>query len=53
MLRERANIHFHVWDFAAMMEFFAYVSRQPEIGLEVEVATRNGIEVIWILRKSD
>jgi SAM-dependent methyltransferase len=52
MFRERTNIHFHVWDYPAMMELFAYVSRLPEIGLEVELSTRNGIEVIWILKKT-
>jgi SAM-dependent methyltransferase len=53
MLSERANIHFHVWDYPAMMELFAYVSRLPEVGLEVELSTLNSIEVIWILRKTD
>jgi len=26
MVQQRSNIHFHVWDYAAMLEFFAYVS---------------------------
>jgi SAM-dependent methyltransferase len=47
----RANIHFHVWDYPAMMEFFAYVAKQPSVGLEVESSRLNGIEVIWILRR--
>jgi SAM-dependent methyltransferase len=52
MLGQRANIHFHVWDYPAMMEMFAYVARIPQLGLEIETSVLNGIEVIWILRKS-
>ena len=51
MLQERANIHFHVWDFAAMLELFAHVERDRSFGLDVENATLNPVEVIWILRK--
>jgi SAM-dependent methyltransferase len=51
MLDQRANIHFHVWDFAAMMELFTYVERDESFGLSVENATQNTIEVVWILRK--
>jgi SAM-dependent methyltransferase len=52
MLKERANIHFHVWDYPAMCELFCYVARSPEFPLELEASILNGIEVIWILRKS-
>jgi predicted SAM-dependent methyltransferase len=52
MLGERANIHFHVWDYPAMMELFAYVARMPDVNLEIELSMINSIEVIWILRKS-
>jgi predicted SAM-dependent methyltransferase len=51
MLRERANIHFHAWDFAAMLELFAYVERDRSFELDIENATLNSIEVVWILRK--
>jgi len=51
MVEIRANIHFHVWDYPTMMEFFAYVAKQPGFGLEVESSRLNGIEVIWILRR--
>jgi ubiquinone/menaquinone biosynthesis C-methylase UbiE len=52
MLEQRANIHFHVWDFAAMMELFTYVEREPSFRLAVENATLNNlVEVVWILRK--
>ncbi len=51
MLQERSNIHFHVWDYPAMMEFFAYVVRRPASRLGIELSLLNGGEVIWILRK--
>ncbi|MDB5396056.1 MAG: Methyltransferase type 11 [Rhodospirillales bacterium] len=51
MTQIRANIHFHVWDYPAMMELFAYVAKTPTYGLEVESSRLNGIEVIWILRR--
>jgi|SRR5580658_7099511 SAM-dependent methyltransferase len=51
MLKERSNIHFHVWDFAAMMELFAHVERDRSFALDVENATLNSVEVVWILRK--
>jgi SAM-dependent methyltransferase len=52
MLAQRSNIHFHVWDYPAMMEMFAHVARVPQLGLEIEASVLNGIEVVWILRKS-
>ena len=51
MLKERSNIHFHVWDHAAMAEMFSYVAEHPELGLKVEFSLMNDIEVIWILKK--
>jgi SAM-dependent methyltransferase len=51
MLAQRANIHFHAWDFAAMSQLFAHVERDESFGLIVENATLNPIEVVWILRK--
>ena len=51
MTRIRANIHFHVWDYAAMMELFAYIAKTPGFGLDVESSRLNGGEVIWVLRK--
>jgi SAM-dependent methyltransferase len=52
MLEQRANIHFHAWDFAAMLELFAYVEREESFHLAVETATLNNlVEVVWILRK--
>jgi SAM-dependent methyltransferase len=51
MLEQRSNIHFHCWDFAAMMELFTYVEREESFRLMVENATLNSIEVVWILRK--
>jgi SAM-dependent methyltransferase len=52
MLAERANIHFHVWDYPAMMEMFAYAARLPNFRLEILLSMLNTIEVVWILRKA-
>lgn len=46
-LKDRANIHFHVWDERAMLELLAYMGQVFEI---VEFV-KNGAEIIWILRK--
>ncbi|MEA2757319.1 MAG: hypothetical protein QOJ54_3608 [Aliidongia sp.] len=51
MIKERSNIHFHVWDFSAMLELFSYVERDRSFAFDVENATLNSIEVVWILRK--
>ncbi|HKO17530.1 MAG TPA: class I SAM-dependent methyltransferase [Acidobacteriaceae bacterium] len=51
MLEQRANIHFHVWDYPEMAIMFAYVARHAEFAFEIEASVLNGIEVIWILRK--
>lgn len=52
MLRMRSNIHFHVWDYTAMLEMFAYVTKLPDVDLEVEFSMLNSIEALWILRKT-
>lgn len=51
MLGRRANIHFHVWDFDAMAQFFAYAATVPEIGLAIVHSQQNRGEGVWILRK--
>jgi SAM-dependent methyltransferase len=51
MLEQRSNIHFHVWDYPAMLDLFSYVARHPGFGLDVELSMLNGIEVVWILTK--
>lgn len=51
MIEARTNIHFHVWDLAAMMELFTYVERDQSFGLMVENVSHIPIEVVWILRK--
>lgn len=48
-VRDRANIHFHVWDNAAMRELLAYVA-EPRL-IELVEFVPNGAETIWILRK--
>jgi SAM-dependent methyltransferase len=52
MMQQRSNIHFHVWDYSAMLELFSFVARENDIGLGVESSMLNGIEVIWVLRKA-
>lgn len=50
--RNRQNIHFHVWDFAAMTEMFNYAASVPEIGLTVVHAQQNRSEGVVVLRRS-
>jgi SAM-dependent methyltransferase len=45
------NIHFHVWDFAAMREMFDYAATALLIDLVVEHARENRGEVVWVLRR--
>ena len=51
MLEQRSNVHFHVWDYPAMLDLFSYAAKHEEFGLDVELSMLNGIEVVWILRK--
>jgi hypothetical protein len=51
MLDQRSNIHFHLWDYPAMLDLFSYVAKRADFGLDVEASMLNGIEVVWILRK--
>lgn len=48
---KRENIHFHVWDMAAMQEMFRYVDEREDIELRLVECVANGSEVIWILEK--
>jgi SAM-dependent methyltransferase len=52
MLAQRANIHFHVWDYPAMMEMFSHVVRLHDLRLEILLSMLNAVEVIWIMRKT-
>lgn len=49
--RRAQNIHFHVWDFAAMRAMFDYASALPEIGLIIVHSQQNRSEAVFILRK--
>ena len=49
---ERANIHFHAWDEAAMMEMLARMQRELGFKFDVEVMSRTGLEVIFVIRKT-
>src|SRR5690606_9988212 len=51
MLATRANIHFHVWDYDAMAQFFGHAATVPEIGVAVLHSQQNRGEGVWILRK--
>lgn len=51
LLAGRVNIHFHVWEYAQMLEFFHYVTSELPLSLSVELSYLTGNEVIWILRK--
>lgn len=49
-IESRANIHFHVWDRAAMEALFDRVDRGHG-WFEILEEHQNGAEIIWILRK--
>jgi SAM-dependent methyltransferase len=51
LLAKRANIHFHVWDYQAMAEMFAYAAPLPDVDLAVQHSQQNRTEAIWILKK--
>lgn len=50
---ERANIHFHAWDEAAMMEMLARMQSELGFKFDVEVMSRTGLEVIFVMRKTE
>ncbi len=52
LLKERANIHFHAWDEAAMMEMLARMQSELGFQFDVEVMSRTGLEVIFVMRKT-
>jgi GT2 family glycosyltransferase/SAM-dependent methyltransferase len=45
------SIHFHVWTQAGLLALFARLQDELRLGFDVEAVVRNGIEVIFILRK--
>jgi SAM-dependent methyltransferase len=47
-----ANIHFHVWTQAAMVEMFARMAAEFGFPMETEAALRNGHEVVVVIRKT-
>lgn len=49
-LKNQVNIHFHVWDLAAMQELFFHMESLRLI--EVLECGNNGAEIIWVLRVS-
>ncbi len=49
---ERANIHFHAWDEAAMMEMLARMQSELGFKVDVEIMSRTGLEVIFVMRKT-
>ena len=51
LLASRGNVHFHVWEYPDMMEFFHYLTREAGVSLDIEMSFLTGNEVIWILRR--
>lgn len=48
---KQANIHFHAWTQGEILELFIEARRTFNLPLEIELAGRNGIEFIVLLRK--
>jgi SAM-dependent methyltransferase len=51
-VRDRVNIHFHVWTFREMAEMF--LAAREEVGLKLDIqlayADEPALEIIWVLR---
>ncbi|MEY4483424.1 MAG: hypothetical protein RL693_876 [Verrucomicrobiota bacterium] len=48
---KQENIHFHSWTQGEILELFVEAKRTFKMPLEIELAARNGIEFIVLLRK--
>jgi predicted SAM-dependent methyltransferase len=48
---KQTNIHFHAWTQGEIIELFVEARRTFNMPLEIELAARNGIEFIILLRK--
>lgn len=46
------GIHYHVWTQAEMMELFVYLKNESGLNFEIEHFSKNGIEAIFVLRKT-
>ena len=51
MLRERSNIHFHVWEANDMIEWINYAINRLGVPFDVKLFAKHGSEVIWVLSK--
>lgn len=51
-LAKLANIHFHVWTQAEIVEMFLNMRREFAFPIDIEAAIQNGHEVVVVLRKS-
>jgi SAM-dependent methyltransferase len=51
-MSERADIHFHVWDQAAMIEMLNSLRREYCIRFDIEALSKTGLETIFVLRKT-
>lgn len=49
--RRNYSIHFHVWDQPAWLEFL--LAMQRDLGFEIEVFLKSGIEIIAVLRQPE
>lgn len=52
LMQQNYSIHFHVWDHAALLEFFISAQRALPLPLEVELSVKHRAEIISILRKT-
>lgn len=52
LLDEDYSIHFHVWEQADVFDLLQLARREAALEFDVELATRNGHENLFVLRKS-
>lgn len=53
LLEDDYSIHFHVWTQAEALELLGVARRELGLAFDVEVAIRNGLENVFVLRKAE
>jgi predicted SAM-dependent methyltransferase len=52
LIRDHNTIHFHSWTQRELMELFVKIRELPGFNFEVEHISKNGAEMVFVLRKS-
>jgi predicted SAM-dependent methyltransferase len=52
LLERRYSIHFHAWTQTELLELLRAASDELELDFDIELMLKNGVEVIFVLRRS-